>query len=158
MMRVRVLPSTPLGLLLAGLFVGLAAGGCGSTSPYTLGPIQTTDPDDRPTDRPEQTRESMYWDRVDMSVFHQLEKPLNLNWTGRTVGRALGLAAPDPADNVNVLDEPPNSSWYKRRHFYDEMTGHWAQRARHDGRGGGARPDRALDRDEREVSGSGPWL
>ena len=122
MMRVRVLPSPPLGLLLAGLLVGLAVGGCGSTSPYTLGPIQTTDPDDRPTDRPEQTRESMYWDRVDMSVFHQLEKPLNLNWTGRTVGRALGLAAPDPADNVNVLDEPPTSSWYKRRHFYDEMS------------------------------------
>lgn len=122
MMRVRVLPSTPLGLVLAGLFVGLAVGGCGSTSPYTLGSIQTTDPDDRPTDRPKQTRESMYWDRVDMSVFHQLEKPLNLNWTGRTVGRALGLADPDPADNVNVLDEPPNSSWYKRRHFYDEMS------------------------------------
>jgi hypothetical protein len=64
----------------------------------------------------------MYWDRVDMSVFYQLEKPLNLNWTGRKVGRALGLADADPADNVNVLDEPPTSSWYKRRHFYDEMT------------------------------------
>jgi hypothetical protein len=57
-----------------------------------------------------------------MSVFHQLEKPLNLNWTGRTVGRALGVADPDEADNVNVMDEPPNSSWWSRRHFYDERT------------------------------------
>jgi len=101
------------GLLLVGLL-----GGCSSTKPYTLGPIKTTDPDTRPTPRPEETAESMYWDRVDMTVFHQLEKPLNLNWMGRT----LGLAGPDEADNVNVMDEPPNSSWWKRRHFYDEMS------------------------------------
>jgi len=105
-----------LGLLLAGLV------GCTSSRPYTLGPVKTEDPDDRPTPRPEETRESMYWDRVDMSVFHQLEKPLNLNWTGRTVGTALGVAEADEADNVNVMDEPPNSSWWKRRHFYEEMT------------------------------------
>jgi hypothetical protein len=109
-------------LLLVGLFVAVAAGGCSSTTPYTLGPIQTRDPDDQPTDRPEETTESMRWDRVDMSVFHQLEKPLNLNWTGRKIGKALGLADADEADNVNVMDEPPNSSWWKRRHFYDEMT------------------------------------
>jgi len=118
----RALSSLSAPLALAGLLVLVVAGGCGSTRPYTLGPIQTTDPDDRPTDRPEETMESMYWDRVDLSVFHQLEKPLNLNWTGRTVGRALGLADADPADNVNVMDEPPNSSWYKRRHFYDELS------------------------------------
>jgi len=112
----------PVLLLLAGLLAAVAAGGCGSTKPYTLDPIQTRDPDDRPTPRPEETAESMYWDRVDMSLFHQLEKPLNLNWTGRKLGRALGLATADEADNVNVLDEPPNSSWWKRRHFYDPMS------------------------------------
>jgi len=109
-------------LLVAVLLLSAALGGCGSSRPYTLGPIKTADPDDRPTPRPEETEESMYWDRVDMSVFHQLEKPLNLNWTGRTVGRALGVADPDEADNVNVMDEPPNSSWWSRRHFYDERT------------------------------------
>ena len=103
------------------LAMGLLAG-CSSTSPYTLGPVKTHDPDDRPTPPPAETEENQYWDRVDMSVFHQLEKPLNLNWTGRRVGQALGIAEKDEADNVNVLDEPPNSSWWTRRHFYDEMT------------------------------------
>ena len=69
--------SSPFGarsaLLLAGMLVGCVVSGCGSTTPYTLGPIKTVDPDDRPTERPEETAESMYWDRVDMSVIHQLE-------------------------------------------------------------------------------------
>jgi len=108
------------GLLVAGLaLAGLA--GCTSSRPYTLGPVKTEDPDDRPTSRPAETQESMYWDRVDMSVFHQIEKPLDLNWTGRTVGQAIGVADADEADNVNVMDEPPKSSWWTRRHFYDEM-------------------------------------
>jgi hypothetical protein len=109
-------------LLLTGLLLGCVVAGCGSTEPYTLGAIKTMDPDDRPTERPEETAESMYWDRVDMSVIHQLEKPLNLNWTGRKIGQSLGVADADEADNVNVMDEPPNSSWYKRRHFYDAMS------------------------------------
>ena len=109
------------GLLIAGLaLVGLV--GCTSSRPYTLGPVKTDDPDDRPTSRPVETQESMYWDRVDMSLFYQLEKPLNLNWAGRTVGQALGVADADEADNVNVMDEPPNSSWWARRHYYDEMS------------------------------------
>jgi hypothetical protein len=100
----------------------LVVGGCGSTTPYTLGPVKTEDPDRQPIPRPVETEESMYWDRVDMTLFHQLEKPLNLGWTGRKVGQALGIAGADEADNVNVLDEPPNSSWWTRRHYYDEMT------------------------------------
>jgi hypothetical protein len=115
-------PSRLAGLLAVVLVLAAGLGGCGTSRPYTLGPIKTADPDDRPTPRPEETSESMYWDRVDMSVFHQLEKPLNLNWTGRQVGRALGVAGPDEADNVNVMDEPPNSSWWTRRQFYHDMT------------------------------------
>lgn len=109
-------------LLGAGILLLGVLGGCGSTKPYTLGPIKTVDPDTLPTPRPEESVESMYWNRIDMTVFHQLEKPLNLNWTGRKIGRALGLAGADEADNVNVMDEPPNSSWWKRRHFYHEMS------------------------------------
>jgi len=96
--------------------------GCGSTRPYTLGPVKTEDPDQQPIAEPLETVESMYWDRIHLSVFEQAEKPVNLNWTGRKVGQALGLAGPDEADNVNVMDEPPNSSWYTRRHYYDDMS------------------------------------
>ena len=115
----------PLWTLVSVFVVGsimLSVTGCRSTTPYTLGPIKTEDPDREPVPRPETTEESMYWDRIDMSLFHQVEKPFNLNWTGRQVGNALGVAEADEADNVNVMGEPPNSSWYKRRHFYDEMT------------------------------------
>jgi len=112
----RLLP-----LLLLGVAVVFAAG-CASTTPYTLGPVKTEDPDRAPVEKPEVIIENQYWDRVDLSVFHQLEKPLNLNWVGRGVGKALGVADADEADNVNVLDEPPNSSWWQRRHFYDAMS------------------------------------
>jgi hypothetical protein len=100
----------------------MLAGGCAGSRPYTLGPVKTVDPDDQPIAMPEERVESMYWDRIDLSVFHQLEKPINLNWTGRKVGRAVGLADAKQADNVNVLDEPPRSSWWTPRHFYEEMT------------------------------------
>jgi hypothetical protein len=53
---------------------------------------------------------------------YQFQKPLDLGWTGRQVGQAVGLASGRQADNVNVLDEPPKSSWYARRHFYKDMT------------------------------------
>lgn len=105
---------------LALLLVGLA--GCGSTPPYTLGPIQTRDPDRAPIPRPASVSENMYWDRIELSLLYQVQKPLNLNWTARKVGRALGVAEADEADNVNVMDEPPHSSWYTRRHYYRRMS------------------------------------
>jgi hypothetical protein len=108
-------------LLIALLVIGLASG-CASSRPYTLGLIKTVDPDDQPIPMPEERVESMYWDRIDLSLFHQLEKPLNVNWTGRKIGNAIGVVGAKQADNVNVLDEPPRSSWWTPRHFYDEMT------------------------------------
>ena len=115
-------PFLPRSIPVLLVLLALGLSGCGSTRPYTLGPVKTADPDDRPIPPPAETEENQYWDRVDMTVFHQLEKPLNLNWTGRTIGRALGLAADDEADNVNVMDEPPSSSWWTRRQFYDDPT------------------------------------
>ena len=91
-------------MLVVGVLLGLL--GCGSSRPYTLGPVKTEDPDRSPIPEPKETPENMYWDRVNLSVFHQLEKPLNLNWTGRKLGQVLGVAGPDEADNVNVMDEP----------------------------------------------------
>ena len=107
--------------LLVLAIAGLVAG-CGSSRPYTLGPVKTEDPDRTPIPEPAETAENMYWDRINLSLFEQVEKPTNLNWTGRKVGRWLGLAGPDEADNVNVMDEPPNSSWYTRRHYYRDMS------------------------------------
>jgi len=114
------LPQTAHGLILAVLVLGLA--GCAGSKPYTLEPVKTVDLDNRPVDAPRSIEQNMYWDRVDLSVFHQVEKPLNLNWTGRKIGQLVGAAGKKQADNVNALDEPPNSSWYERRHFYDPMT------------------------------------
>ncbi len=100
----------------------LLIAGCAGSKPYTLEPVKTFDPDNQPVEQPRAIAQNMYWDRVDLSVFHQLEKPLNLNWTGRQVGRLVGAAGKKQADNVNACDEPPASSWYAHRHFYDPMT------------------------------------
>ncbi len=104
------------------LLLGVLASGCAGSHPYTLGPIKTEDPDQQPIPAPAEHTENMYWDRADLQVIYQLEKPLNLNWVGRQAGRVIGIASEKPADNVNVLDEPPNSSWWTRRHFYEPMT------------------------------------
>ncbi len=96
--------------------------GCASTKPYTTGPIKTFDPDDRDIPRPDDARENQYWDPIDRTFFYQIEKPLDLNWLGRKLGQGLGLAGPKEAQNVNTLDEVPNSSWFTQRHFYTPMT------------------------------------
>lgn len=115
-------PPQALQLSLVLLLLGVLAGGCAGSHPYTLGPIKTEDPDQQPIPAPAEHTENMYWDRADLQVIYQLEKPLNLNWVGRQAGRVIGIAGEKPADNVNVLDEPPNSSWWTRRHFYEPMT------------------------------------
>ena len=100
----------------------LVVSGCAGARPYTLGPVKTFDPDTAAIPKPEDAPEYDLWDRVDMTLFYPLEKPLDLGWTGRQIGRAMGLADKREADNVNVLGEVPNSSWYTRRHYYHPMT------------------------------------
>ena len=107
--------------MIVALAVGLLVG-CSSSRPYTLGPIKTSDPDREPIEQPREIEQNFYWDRVDLTVFHQVEKPLDLTWTGRKLGRAAGIDAADEADNVNVLDEPPASSWWEPRHYYKPMS------------------------------------
>ncbi len=128
-----------LALLLAFALTGV---GCGTSRPYTLGPIKTVDPDRRPIDPPEPTERHPYWNAIDLTVFHQLEKPLDLNWLGRQTGRALGLVEKQPADNVNALGEVPNSSWFTRRVFYHDLTP--AELARGPNTGGGPDTSRTL--------------
>lgn len=96
--------------------------GCSSTRPYILQPIKTFDPDTAFIPQPEENESYQYWDRIDNTVFHQLEKPLDLNRTFRFAGRLVGVAGSKQADNVNYLDEVPESSWYNYRHYHNPMS------------------------------------
>ncbi|NBC26138.1 MAG: hypothetical protein GVY08_04705 [Bacteroidetes bacterium] len=111
------------GYLLSALFAaGLLVAGCASTSPYTTGPVKTFDPDTTRIEQPEEAPQYQYWDRIDNTIFHQIEKPLDLNRVFRFMGETIGVSGPKQADNVNRLDEPPESSWYTYRHYYNPMT------------------------------------
>ena len=110
-----------LGGALALLVLLLLFGGC-APRPYVLGPIKTFDPDHAPIDPPEPRWSSPGWEAAYHGFFYQIEKPLDLARTGTRAAHALGLSDAREADNVNVLDEPPSSSWYVRRHFYAPMT------------------------------------
>jgi len=124
----RRLPVGPGCWLLVLVLVAATASGCGSSRPYTLGPVKTEDPDRRPIPEPREIEQNFYWDRVDLTLFHQVKKPLNLAWTGRKIGALAGVTDGETeAVNVNVFDEPPRSSWWEPRHYYrpmrpDELT------------------------------------
>ena len=111
----------PLVLVLVLALAALAGSGC-APQPYTLGPIKTFDPDHAPIPPPESRWAGLGWEAAYHGFFYQIEKPLNLARTGTRAAHALGLSDAREADNVNVLDEPPSSSWYMRRHFYRPMT------------------------------------
>jgi len=95
--------------------------GCSTSKPYTLGPIKTFDPDTSRIPEPQENESFQYWDRIDNTIFHQISKPLDLNNTVRVTGRILGISTKKQADNINHLDEVPESSWYNYRHFYSPM-------------------------------------
>jgi len=109
-----------LAALLSAVLLMLSS--CSSTKPYTLGPVKSFDPDTSRIPMPEETESYQYWDRIENTVFYQIEKPLDLNRVFRAAGNGLGLNASKQADNINVLDEVPESSWYTYRHFYNPMT------------------------------------
>jgi hypothetical protein len=104
------------------LLVLLWLAGCSSSRPYTTGEIKTFDPDTTRIAEPDEAPSYQYWDRIDNTVFYQLKKPLDLNRVFRFVGKPLGLIGPRQADNVNLLDEVPESSWYTYRHYYEPMS------------------------------------
>ena len=100
----------------------LLMSGCASSKPYTTGAIKTFDPDTTAIEQPGEEPSYQYWDRVDNTIFHQIEKPLDLNRVFRFAGETLGISGPKQADNINLLDEVPESSWYTYRHYYNPMT------------------------------------
>jgi hypothetical protein len=96
--------------------------GCAGGKKFTLAPIKTFDPDNANITEPKVKEENQIWDILDMTFFYQFEKVLDLNWTARKIGKGLQVTKGRPADNVNALDEVPNSSWFTNRHFHKRMT------------------------------------
>ncbi|MFU8859287.1 MAG: hypothetical protein ACNA8K_02585 [Cyclonatronaceae bacterium] len=95
---------------------------CRNVKPYTTGQVKTVDPDTLAIEQPPKNESFLYWDRIDNTVFQQVRKPLDLNNGVRLTGRVLGLSGKKQADNVNHLDEVPESSWYNYRHYYKPMS------------------------------------
>jgi hypothetical protein len=85
-------------------------------------PVKWFDADNKSIPEPAEIRENQVWDIADHTLFFQVGKVLDLGWTARRVGNILRVAPPRQADNVNVLDEVPNSSWYHNRHFLKRMS------------------------------------
>jgi len=66
--------------------------------------------------------ENQVWDIADHTVFFQVGKLLDLGWTARRAGNIVGVAPYREADNVNALDEAPNSSWFTNRHAIQRLS------------------------------------
>ncbi|SMO51783.1 hypothetical protein [Fodinibius sediminis] len=97
-------------------------GACSTSKPYTLEAVKTFDPDNRDIPLPAETEEHFRWETFYLSTFYQLEKPLDLGSSFQYLGQLMGTNGRDEAENVNVLDEVPNSSWYTRRHYFQPMS------------------------------------
>ena len=110
---------SPSGLLLL-LLLFLAA--CAGREKLTTKPVKWFDPDNLPISEPASIEENQIWDIIDHTFFYQFGKLLDLGWVSRRTGTMLNVAPPRQADNVNALDEVPNSSWYTNRHFLHPMT------------------------------------
>lgn len=88
----------------------------------SLEPIKWFDADNAHIPEPVETVENQVWDIADHTFFYQIGKPLDLRWTVRQLGRLARVAGPREADNVNAVDETPNSSWFTNRHFHYRMS------------------------------------
>ena len=85
-------------------------------------PVKWFDADNKDIPEPVEIIENQVWDIVDHTFFFQIGKVLDLGWTARRIGNILRLVGPRQADNVNALDEVPNSSWFTNRHFLHRMS------------------------------------
>ena len=108
-------------LWIAVLAMCVAATVDASDQPLSTAPIKWVDPDNRSIPKPKVIEENLIWDIVDHMFFYEVGKVLDLGWSARRVGNLLNVAPRRQADNVNVLDEVPNSSWYTNRHFLRRM-------------------------------------
>lgn len=87
-----------------------------------LDPIRWFDADNRNIPAPKNAPENQVWDIADHTFFFQVGKVLDIGWSARRLGNVLGVAARREADNVNAIDEVPNSSWYTNRNYLYPMS------------------------------------
>lgn len=113
---------TRLMTYLLGLFWVLY--GCGSTSELgmTAKPVKWVDFDYHSVPEPKEIKENQIWDIIDHTFFYQVSKVLDLGWSARRMGNLVGAVDERQADNVNALDEVPQSSWYGSRHHLNRLT------------------------------------
>ena len=107
-------------MLLAWILLLLSA--CGTTSELTTDPIKWFDADNKHIPEPDEIKENKFWDAIDHTIFYQVGKVLDLGWTARRIGNLFRIVGPRQADNINALDEVPNSSWFTNRHFQQRLT------------------------------------
>ena len=84
--------------------------------------VKTVDPDQTPIPKPGPHEEYVVWDFIDHTLVYQIGKTLDLDYTGRRLGGAVGIGDGRQADNVNALDEVCESSWYSNRHHHRPVT------------------------------------
>ncbi|MCH8003417.1 MAG: hypothetical protein IH934_02200, partial [Nanoarchaeota archaeon] len=75
-----------------------------------------------PVPEPVEVVENQIWDIVDHTFFYEVGKGLDPVWTSRKLGNLLGVSGRKEADNLNSLDDVPNSSWYTKGHFHNRLS------------------------------------
>lgn len=105
-----------------GAFV-LFGSGCYSTIDLSRPIVHEAD-DRRPIAEPIEETDGQWavWDGTDKMLFHRVGQLFNLGRSLRTVGTWTGLADPVEAQNVNALDEVPNSTWFTNRQFVQGLS------------------------------------
>jgi len=101
---------------------GLLYLGCSSTTVnFERSPVWE-DLDREPVPEPTEVIENQIWDIIDHTFIYEIGKAFDPVWTSRKVGNFIGLSGRKEADNINSLDDVPNSSWYTKGHFHKRLS------------------------------------
>ncbi len=104
------------------LLQGLLYLGCTSTTVNFESSPVWEDLDREPVPEPVEVVENQIWDIIDHTFFYEVGKGLDPVWTSRKLGNLLGVSGRKEADNLNSLDDVPNSSWYTKGHFHNRLS------------------------------------
>lgn len=105
-------------------------------------PVVWYDDDAQTIEEPKEREPNLLWDMMNDAFFLPVGRATHPGRLARRIGTLFGGDHVPPADNVNSLDEVPNSTWFTNRIGFYPMTSEDAAR----GPGSGTGPDT-----------SGPW-